>query len=270
MPDTTPNVAENSVEASAVSIKIPPFWTDKPEIWFYQVEAQFQISRVTAEDTMFNYLVAQLEPRYLENIWDIIKSTSQTKYTSAKERLLATFKESEDKKLKRLMTGLELGDLMPSQLLRKMRALGDGDNIPEKVFRTLWLDKMPDAVKSILIVSDESLEKLAAMADKITEMTPKAAEIAVMDKQKSGVIDELLTKISALELQIAEMHVRRPSRSPVREYRYGTRRRSKSRNRYDPKGKYCFYHFRFGKKCLPSKCVSPCTWNNDAGNQSEQ
>ncbi|GFT84173.1 retrovirus-related Pol polyprotein from transposon opus [Trichonephila clavipes] len=32
-----------------------------------------------------------------------------------------------------------------------------------------------------------------------------------------------------------------------------SRSRSKSRRRYNPQGRYCFYHFRFGKKCLPGR-----------------
>ncbi|GBM48062.1 hypothetical protein AVEN_34387-1 [Araneus ventricosus] len=171
MPDDSP--ASEKLEASGVSIKIPPFWTDKPEIWFYQVEDQFQICKITSEDTKFNYLVAQLEPRFLENIWDIIKDSSVNKYSTAKERLLTTFEENENK-IKRLIIGLELGDMMPSQILRNMRSLGE-PYISENVLRTLWLEKMPDTVKSIVIVNEESLEKLAAMADKIVEMNPRAA-----------------------------------------------------------------------------------------------
>lgn len=154
-----------NLEAAAVSIKIPPFWIDKPEIWFYQVEAQFHIGKITEEETKFNYLVAQLEPRLLENIWDIIKDNAEDKkYTTAKNRLLATFKESENKKIKRLITGLELGCMMPSYLLRRMRTLG-GTDLPESMLRTLWLEKLPNVVKSIAIVSEERFEKIATMAD---------------------------------------------------------------------------------------------------------
>ncbi|KFM70170.1 hypothetical protein X975_05035, partial [Stegodyphus mimosarum] len=92
-----------------------------------------------------------LKPRFTENIWDIIKDGgSKQKYAAAKERFLNTFKESENKRISRLITGLELGDMMKSQLLRKMRSLGSND-ISDKVLRTLWLDKMLDAVKNILI-----------------------------------------------------------------------------------------------------------------------
>ncbi|GFW64996.1 transposon Ty3-G Gag-Pol polyprotein [Trichonephila clavipes] len=99
---------------SAVNIKIPPFWTDRPEIWFYQVEAQFQISRISLEETKFHYLVSQLEPKYVENIWGIVNSKSDTKYTDSKNRLLSLFKESENLRIKRFLTGnefLEYGKL---------------------------------------------------------------------------------------------------------------------------------------------------------------
>ncbi|GFQ77072.1 uncharacterized protein TNCT_646171 [Trichonephila clavata] len=95
-----------NLETSAVSIKIPPFWTDRLEIWFFQVEAQFQISRISSEETKFNYLVSQLEPKYVENIWDIVNSKSDTKYTDSKNRLLSLFKESEYIRIKRLLTGI--------------------------------------------------------------------------------------------------------------------------------------------------------------------
>ncbi|GFW97522.1 peptidase A2 domain-containing protein [Trichonephila clavipes] len=96
------NEDSKNLEISAVSIKIPPFWTDRPEIWFYQVEAQFQISRISLEETKFHYLVLQLEPKYVKKIWDIVNSKSDTKYTDSKNRLLSLFRESENLRIKRL------------------------------------------------------------------------------------------------------------------------------------------------------------------------
>ena len=144
----------NTVEVNKVTIKIPPFWADRPEIWFFQIEAQFAINRITSEETKFNYLVSQLEPKYVENIWDIISSENSSKYSAAKQRLLNIFKESEDKKISRLFTGIDLGDLNPSQLLRKMQSLA-GEDVSNKVSRTLWLGKLPDSIKNILTVNDE-------------------------------------------------------------------------------------------------------------------
>lgn len=245
------------LEASAVSVKIPPFWTDRPEIWFYTVEAQFKIAGITAEETKFNYLVAQLDPKFVENIWDIIKDTNPNKYTAAKERLTSIFKESENARIKRLLTGVELGDQKPSQLLRKMRTLCDHNDVSDKILRTLWLEKMPKTVQNILIVSDENLDKLTAMADKIVEMTP-SMELASAS-QEATPHHELLSKISSLEQQIASLHMDR-SRATARRPDQRNRSRSRSRKRFNPQGKLCFFHFRFGKKCFPEKCTPPCSW----------
>ncbi|UYV66016.1 hypothetical protein LAZ67_3006193 [Cordylochernes scorpioides] len=142
-------------EIHRVSIKIPPIWTDRPEIWFFfQVEAQFKINNITTEETKFNYLVCQLDPKYVENIWDIASSESKTKFAELKARLLNWFKESENARIKRLISGVELGNMKPSQLLQKLRAIAAPD-ISEKLISTLWLDKLPDSFKAILLVSDE-------------------------------------------------------------------------------------------------------------------
>ncbi|GFQ79449.1 transposon Tf2-6 polyprotein [Trichonephila clavata] len=175
---------EQKFEANKVRVKIPPFWEEKPEIWFFQVEAQFSIANINQDETKFNYLVAQLDPKFIENIWDIIQSDEKKKYSCAKSRLLSTFKESEEKSIKKLLTGISLGDMKPSQLLRKRKSLA-GDNITEKVLRTLWLDKLPDSIKNILVVSSKNLENLCVMADKIFEIN-SSPEIYSADADSSA------------------------------------------------------------------------------------
>lgn len=258
-------------EIAKVSVKIPPFWSEKPEIWFYQVEAQFSICGITAEETKFNYLVSQLEAKFVESLWDIISDTNKNKYTAAKERLLNTFKESENKRIQRLLTGVDLGDNKPSQLLQKMRNLAT-DGITEKVLKTLFLQKMPDSVRNILIVSDENIEKLALMADRIVEMQPKQELYCASNVVSSGtdVISELRQQISALDAKLEKLNVTRNSRSPSRNRGRFPSERSRSRRRYNPKGKYCYFHFRYGERCFPDKCKAPCSFKNNSGNQTQQ
>lgn len=245
-------------EANKVSIKIPPFWEEKPDTWFYQIDAQFAIANITNEQTKFNYLVAQLEPKYVENIWDIIQSTQDDKYTAAKDRFLSTFKESEEKCIKKLITGTSLGDSKPSQLLLKMKSLG-GNNITDKVLRTLWLDKLPESIKNILVVSNESLDNLSLMADKIFEMS-SSTEIYSASSDTS-VMSKVLEKISTLENQIAALKIQRQPRSEFRQFSSKRNKsRSQSSRRYNPEKKYCYYHFKFGDQCYPNKCKSPCSW----------
>ena len=56
----------------------------------------------------------QHNPKHIENIWDIVTDkTATSKYSLAEVKLLDVFKESEIKRIKRLITGIELGDLKP-------------------------------------------------------------------------------------------------------------------------------------------------------------
>ena len=196
-------------EAGKISIKIPPFWIERPEIWFHQIEAQFMINGITQEKTKFNHIVAQLEPHMVENIYDIIQNDSENKYTIAKDRLLAIYKESEEKRLKKLLTGLEIGDQKPSQLLRRMKSLGTAEDVPEKLIKTLWLDKLPENIKSILIISNEGLDKLAEMADKIGEMSPHPE---ICNSEVNGNYAELMATINTLKEEISALKLQNRSR----------------------------------------------------------
>lgn len=99
--------------------------------------------------------------------------------SQAKKRLLNTFQESENKKIKRLIR-IKV-DNIPSQFLRQMKSLGRIE-FCDKVLRTLWIERMPNSVQNILIISEESPEKLAKMANKIIEMRPEMSECAAVQK----------------------------------------------------------------------------------------
>ncbi|GFX18234.1 transposon Ty3-I Gag-Pol polyprotein [Trichonephila clavipes] len=61
------------------------------------------------------------------------------------------------------------------------------------------------------------------------------------------------SKLVSLEEQLASLKLQRKVRSSSPHHHQRSRSRSKSRRRYNPQGRYCFYHFRFGKKCLPGR-----------------
>lgn len=249
-----------------VSIKLPAFWNERPEVWFAQVEAQFEIAGINKELTKFNYLLANLEPNVVENIWDLVSEKKKEKYTLAKERLLSIFKTSEDKKIKNLISELELGDLKPSQLLRKMRGLA-GDNFSDKILKTLWLGKLPNYLQNILVISDEQVDKLSEIADRIRD-TKQLDEVQVKSEpgresrsqQHLSEIQQLCDRIAVLE---SRLHQGNNSRFQRRN-----RSRSRSKPRFRENGDFCYYHFRFGDKCLPEKCKPPCKYNS--GKESRQ
>ncbi|GFU10849.1 transposon Ty3-I Gag-Pol polyprotein [Trichonephila clavipes] len=81
-------------------------------------------------------------------------------------------------------------------------------------------------------------------------MAPRTIDAAVVQKNSLRV-DELLSKLVSLEEQLASLKLQRKFQSSRPHHHQRSRSRSKSRRRYNPQGRYCFYHFRFGKKCLP-------------------
>jgi hypothetical protein len=43
-----------------VAVKLPDFWVKDPKMWFSQAEAQFRRARITAETTMYDYILMKL------------------------------------------------------------------------------------------------------------------------------------------------------------------------------------------------------------------
>ena len=56
----------------AYAMKIPPYWTFDPQIWFVQVEAQFTARSITAQGTMYHHVVGSLSPETAPEIRDLL------------------------------------------------------------------------------------------------------------------------------------------------------------------------------------------------------
>ncbi|UYV70029.1 slc25a4 [Cordylochernes scorpioides] len=105
--------------------------------------------------------------------------------------------------------GIELGNMKPSQLLQKLRSLATKD-ISDNLIKTLWLERLADSMKNILLVSDENVTKLASMADKIMDMTFSPDVCSASSSQTSYTnMENLLEKISSLERQVSEINLSR-------------------------------------------------------------
>ncbi|GFS92358.1 hypothetical protein TNCV_411131 [Trichonephila clavipes] len=98
-------------------------------------------------------------------------------------------------------------------------------------------------------VSCFRIGKTSALANKIGEIVARTIDAAVVQKDSLGV-DELLSKFVGLKKQLASLKLQRKVQGFSPHHHQRSRSRNKSRRRYNPQGKYCYYHFRFGKKCL--------------------
>lgn len=232
-----------------VAVKLPPFWREQSELWFKSAEAQFVISGITSDETKYYTVVAAVESDVLAQVSDIIMNPPTTlKYDSIKERIIERFADSEQKKLKRLLSEIELGDRSPSQLLMEMRKYA-GDKVSDEFLTTMWLNCLPQNARAILATLKDGLDSLAKVAEKIIEVGGiREISVDTVSKPfKSGTY----ARIDILEKKMDE------NTELLKKLLSRNRSRSRSRAKPGASGE-CWYHEKFAQNA--TKCIKPCTY----------
>ena len=256
--------AEFSINAARIN-KFPPFWPEDPEIWFAQIEALFNIHNITTDNTKFDYVLAHSTAELFPYVTTLIKEelpAGETKFKKFKERVIQSFSTSAEVKLRKLFKGQDLGGKKPTQFLVLLKN-NSGGQCNDTVLKSLFLEHLPENVRSILAVSNTTdLDNLALLADKIMEnqsapMMVNAVKCTKEDSELSTLVKQLSAQVQRLTTQV------------------NNRSRSQSRNRYDNKNsnsnnntstdanvstgrRLCYYHKRF--KTLARVCKPPCDW----------
>ncbi|CAB0034011.1 unnamed protein product [Trichogramma brassicae] len=153
--------------------RLPALWHSDPDLWFLQVEAQFNIHQVTSDSTRFNMILTVLDPETISEVSDIIRAPpAQDRYTTLKDAIVARLTDSPDTQLHKLLGTIELGDKKPSQLLLQMRTLA-GPRASNDILRVRWLDLLPDSTRRLLtIIKNQTIDELAAVADELHAVGP--------------------------------------------------------------------------------------------------
>lgn len=266
-PSNEPPVA--GAEISRITVRAPPFWKANPALWFCQLEAQFEMNRISSDKSRYYTVVAAIESTVLDQVSDLVLNPPTSGlYTALKKRLLDVFADSEQGRLKKLLSQIDLGDQKPSNLLREMRNLA-GSSISADILKTLWLQRLPSNMQAILSISSENLDKLVVMADKIHETTMGSELQKINLKPEPSVSSQ----IAELSRQLSELKVEFSQRGRNRDFSSSSR--SKSRNRsqtpqsrkLNPKNKnmvnskMCWYHRKWGNKA--KACVGPCDFDSN-------
>ncbi|XP_029168376.1 uncharacterized protein LOC114938562 [Nylanderia fulva] len=235
-------------------VKLPTFWHKQPKLWFAQVESEFLVFRIRSEEIKYSTVIRHLDEKALIVVSEIVENPPENdKYNALKSALINRFTDSEEKRLRQLLAGIELNDKKPTELLREIRQLSGG-SLADNILHSLWLQRLPYKVQATLaVVEDVPLIKLAELADKIVERDTgyQITEVNTSLKSKQSDLADLEKRIAALEV------FRRRGRSFSRS-RSKTRLRSNSKDKKsDSKEQICFYHKKFGDKA--KKCTIPCT-----------
>ena len=259
MTDPEPNIS-STLSLAAVSIKLPPFWPADPEVWFAQIEAQCTARGITSQKTRFNYVVSSLSPELFAVVRNLLlRPPDEAPYDTLKAELVKHTAASEQRKLQELVSGEELGDRKPTQLLHRMQQLlGDklGTSADANSFLLeLFLQRFPPNVRMVLASADTSLDlsKLADMADKVMEVvTPTVASIST--QQTNSEVTLLREEVAHLADLITSLTHDRP--------RFRHRNSFRTRQQQSPAPKtpppddtLCWYYAMFGEAAR-----SPVVW----------
>ncbi|XP_060804605.1 uncharacterized protein LOC132902664 [Amyelois transitella] len=250
-----------------VSVRVPPFWPEEPEIWFAQVEGQFAISGITSDATKFNYVISQLDNKYSREVKDIIISPPAVgRYEKLKAELIKRLTASNENKLKQLLMHEELGDRKPSQFLRHLKGLA-GLDVPDDFLKTIWISRLPHSIQTILASQPATAhpDDLADLADRVNDLTSTMPKVASMSQQNQiSEVEELKKEVAHLRRRLQDLTTR-SGRSRERSSRRPTHSKSRSRQRSHSnyqKFPLCWYHAKFGEKAY--RCILPCDYS--AGN----
>jgi hypothetical protein len=262
-------VRKTPAEVSRVAVRLPPFYSEEPEVWFASAEAQFTLAGITEEKTKFYYVLSQLDYRYVKEVRDLVISPPhQDPYTKLKTEMLNRLSPSREKRTRQLLTCEEMGERKPSQFLRHLRNL-DSD-VPDRLLRIIWTSRLPSNVQVALAGMPEiELDTAALCADRIFEAIFPAALAPATDNT------EVLNRIEELSREVEKLSASQSNcrhwdhRTGSRNTSYNTRdRRSNSRNhrrgnrshsRDGTTTTICWYHSRFGANA--KKCSHRCTYN---------
>ncbi|XP_041976648.1 uncharacterized protein LOC121731318 [Aricia agestis] len=256
-------------EVFRVGVKVPPFWPERPALWFAQLEGQFLLSGISNDTTKFYTTCGNLEHKYAVEVADIIENPpKERKYETLKSELIRRLTAPREEKIKQFLMSEDIGTRKPSQFLRHLQHLA-GPNIPEEFIRTTWYNRLPVSVQPIIASQgDMPLDKLAELADKITAIAQPTLQVAAATPGSSSTpasdsmwsaMEAMARQIEQLTKQVAELSTHQ-SRQPRRRFdrqRYRSRSRSQSRS-----NGMCYYHNKFGNKAF--KCTRPCSFTGNA------
>ena len=140
MPEDVSATGPDPVPLTTVSVKLPTFWTDSPEVWFLQAEAQFKNKRITLSQTKFTHCIAFLPHDVACRLLDLVSAAPSDPYKALRRRLIQMYTLSDFQRYQALKSLPLLSDQRPSELMDKMLILLHENEKPGFFFRGLFMD----------------------------------------------------------------------------------------------------------------------------------
>jgi hypothetical protein len=253
-----------------VAVKLPDFWIKDPKMWFSQAEAQFRRSRVTAQTTMYDYVLMKLPEDVVMSVRALVSAIEadpvkqEESYTLMKAALLGSYGKTKWQMAYALLDHPELGDRRPSAMMAEMLALRYEATAPDSLFFALFLRRLPSSIRDhIAAANHTTAAEMATHAD------------ILWDARNSATVSAVSDTLSAVSLRSSSPNKRSPDRrakSPDRRGRSPDRGSNRGRGRRPTPGrqdskaassgkKICYYHRRYGAEA--ENCEGACSFSGN-------
>ena len=152
-------------EVNSTAVKLPNFWANDPELWFFQVEAVFEnrTPKVTVDSTKFNHAMAAIPQDVLNTCRGIIQLPPNTpdRYQQLKTALTDSYSKTESQRHAELIEFAAakepIIDIKPSALMMHVSNLAGNDIAA--LIRAMFLNRMPQEVRTVLSSSTAANNK---------------------------------------------------------------------------------------------------------------
>lgn len=173
---------------SPLSVKLPPFVPEDPDMWFARVEATFRRRKITKSWDKFDYCLAAMSEEQLQSVRHvIIKPSEDDPYDSLKTALLKRHSADPVEKILNFLDTTSLPqDGNPKMVADRIKALSQ--DITERDL-ALFVSKMPLSIRGFLLRDWESFEDVdgaAVAAEQLLKGTPSVTSLAVIKATPSG------------------------------------------------------------------------------------
>ena len=193
--------------------KIATFYPNDVELWFKQIETQFDLYDITDDDERYRLTCAALSGEVASDVQDVLlQPILSHKYISLKAVLIERRGLTTPERVNKVISGEKLGSDIPSRFLRhlqKTAGFGTSAVVGKAVIRQAFIRRMPASIRSHLASTSDStsLESLAILADRAftSENDAKdsslgAAEIQLNDSERLiGIMGDISRRLKQLE-----------------------------------------------------------------------
>jgi hypothetical protein len=244
--------------ANMGNFSLQPFWSTNPEAWFSLTEGQFYLRGITDARAQFYLACNAIPETQFRTLGDLLRGPPPPDaYNIRKHRLLAAHTLTDYQRMEQLTQHRPIPGQRPSEVLAELTQFCPLGESNTKIFRLLYLSRLPRELRIILSEdTDSPLTALAARADQLWSHTPQhgSGVAAVSSSDTDGEV----AAIGRGRNRGAKRGNNKPRGGGGGGRGRGSHQDADSARQEQLASGLCWAHWRFGEEAYT--CKAPCSW----------